>query len=156
MLDMLEVLVVQETARTLQQFKGEKCKMGVKPLLSFSGSLFDSNVKKDFHIGKSIFMDFFMGAETLTVDVEGLGLLISFSVGEEGGEGEGKPQIQMRCWRIVTKRSGEKVPRVEVEEIGPRIDLRVGRVVEAEDGAWKEAMKRTNGIQVMCLELFSE
>ena len=31
---------------------------------------------------------------------------------------------------------------MEVEEIGPRIDFRVGRVQQAEEGMWKEAMKR--------------
>lgn len=148
MLDMLELMVVPETARTLQQFKGEKCKVGVKPLLSFSGSLFESPVQNDYTRAKSLFVDFFRGAETQTVDVEGLGLLISFFVGEEGEEGEGKPQIQMRCWRIVTKRSGEKVPRVEVEEMGPRIDFRVGRVREAEEDAWKEAVKMAKGTEV--------
>ena len=48
----------------------------------------------------------------------------------------------MRVYRIVTRRSGQKVPRVEVEEIGPRCDFRIGRVREADEGMWKEAMKK--------------
>lgn len=147
MLDLLELYVVQETARTLQQFKGEKCKIGVKPLLSFSGAQFESPVANQYTLAKSMFVDFFRGGETQTVDVEGLQLLISFFAGENGNGGK-KAEIQMRCWRIVTKRSGQKVPRVEVEEMGPRIDFRVGRVREADDGIWKEAMKNPKGVEV--------
>lgn len=147
MLDMLELYVVQETARTLQQFKGEKCKIGVKPLLSFSGAQFESPGANEYTLAKSLFVDFFRGGETQTVDVEGLQLLIAFFAGEDGN-GEEKAKIQMRCWRIVTKRSGQKVPRVEVEEIGPRIDFRVGRVRQADDGVWKEAMKKAKGAEV--------
>lgn len=147
MLDMLEVCVVQDTARTLKQFKGEKCKIGVKPLLSFSGAQFESPVSNWYTLAKSIFVDFFRGGETTTVDVEGLQLLISFFAGEDG-EGGQKAQIHMRCWRIITKRSGQKVPRVEVEEMGPRIDFRMGRIREADAGVWKEAMKKAKGTDV--------
>ena len=139
--------MVQETARTLQQFKGEKCKIGVKPLLSFSGSQFEDPIPNEYTLAKSIFLDLFRGAETQTVDVEGLQLLISFFVGEEPEEGK-KAQIHMRCWRIITRRSGQKVPRVEVEEIGPRIDFKIGRIKEADPGIWKEAMKKVKGTEV--------
>ncbi len=147
MLDMLELCVVQDTARTLSQFKGEKCKIGVKPLLSFSGAQFDDPVPNKYTLAKSMFTDFFRGGETQTVDVEGLQLLISFFVGE-AGVGEQLPQIQMRCWKIATKRSGQKMPRVEVEEMGPRIDFRVGRTREADERAWKDAMKKAKGLEV--------
>ncbi|MCJ1451713.1 rRNA-binding ribosome biosynthesis protein rpf2 [Mycoblastus sanguinarius] len=140
-LDMLELYVVQDTARTLEQFKGEKCKVGVKPLLSFSGAQFDSPVSNPYTLAKSIFVDFFRGGETQTVDVEGLQLLISFFAGEDGAK------IQMRCWKIVTKKSGQKVPRVEVEEMGPRIDFRIGRIKEAEDRIWQEAIKKAKGTE---------
>ena len=153
MLDMLEFSVVQETARTLQQFKGEKCKIGLKPMLSFSGSQFESPVANEYTLAKSLFVDFFRGGETQAVDVEGLQLLISFSVGEEAVDG-GKAEIQMRCWRIITRRSGQRVPRVEVEEMGPRIDFRVGRARDADEGMWKEAMKKAKGTEVRTV-LFS-
>ena len=148
-LDMLELHVVQETARTLQQFKGEKCKVGIKPLLSFSGAQFESPVSNQYTLAKSIFVDFFRGAETQTVDVEGLQLLISFFAGESGENGR-PAEIQMRCWRIFTKKSGHKVPRVEVEEMGPRIDFRVGRTREPDRGVWKEATRKRDGFEVSC------
>ena len=149
MLDMLELYVVQDTARTLRQFKGEKCKVGVKPLLSFSGVQFESPVSNQYTLAKSMFIDFFRGAETQAVDVEGLQLLISFFAGEDGEDGQ-PAKIQMRCWRIITKKSGQKVPRVEVEEIGPRIDFQAGRTKEANEGQLKEAMKNGKGPEVCC------
>lgn len=81
------------------------------------------------------------------MDVEGLQLMISFTAAEDAHNGS-PAMIQMRCWRIITKRSGQRVPRVEVEEMGPRIDFVVGRSKEAEASAWKEAMKKPKGVEV--------
>ncbi|KAL8760877.1 MAG: hypothetical protein Q9184_002965 [Pyrenodesmia sp. 2 TL-2023] len=145
-LDMLEVYVVKDTARTLAQFKSEKCKVGLKPLLSFSGAQFESPLASQYTLAKSIFTDFFRGGESATVDVEGLQLMISFTAAEDAHDGS-PAMIQMRCWRIITKRSGQRVPRVEVEEMGPRIDFIVGRSKEAEASAWKEAMKKPKGVE---------
>ncbi len=144
---MLELLVVEDTVRTLEQFKGQKCKVGVKPLLSFSGAQFESPVSNKYTLAKNMFVDFFRGAETEKVHVETLQLLISFFAGEDGPEGE-PAQIHMRVWRIVTKKSEQKVPRVEVEEIGPRIDFRVGRIKEADAALQKDAMKKAKGTEV--------
>ncbi len=146
---MLEVGVVEGSARGLRQFNvkgGAGWQVGVKPMLSFSGTLFESPTPNAYTVAKSLFVDFFRGGETREVDVEGLQLLISFFVGEEEeGRGGEKPVIQMRCWRIVTRRSEGRVPRVEVVEVGPRIDMRVGRVREAQEGMWKEAMRKGKG-----------
>lgn len=146
-MDMMESCVVQDTARTLIQFKGEKCKTGVKPLLSFSGSQFENPIANQYTLAKSMFVDFFRGGETQTIDVEGLQLLISFFAGEDGPEGE-PAQIHMRWWKIVTKRSGQKAPRVELEEIGPRIDFTIGRIKEADEALRKQAMKVAKGSEV--------
>ncbi|KAL8651057.1 MAG: hypothetical protein Q9210_003471 [Variospora velana] len=145
-LDMLEVYVVKDTVRTLAQFKCEKCKVGLKPLLSFSGTQFESPVSNQYTLAKSMFTDFFRGGESSTVDVEGLQLMINFAAGEDAQDGS-PAKIHMRCWRIITKRSGQRVPRIEVEEIGPRIDFAIGRMKEAETGMWKEAMKKPRGVE---------
>ncbi|KAL9581808.1 MAG: hypothetical protein Q9212_003673 [Teloschistes hypoglaucus] len=145
-LDMMETYVIKDTARTLMQFKGEKCKVGLKPLLSFSGAQFESPVSNQYTLAKSILADFFRGGEAAAIDVEGLQLMINFAAGEDSQDGSAA-KIHMRCWRIITKRSGQKVPRVEVEEIGPRIDFTIGRIKEAEASVWKEAMKKPKGTE---------
>jgi len=142
-LDMMEGIVQQDTARTLSQFGGAKCRVGTKPLLSFLGTQFDEDGGgSKFRLAKSMFIDFFRGGEAQEVDVEGLQWMISFTAAEEVGEGDKKDTVYMRCWRLVTKRSGQRLPRVEVEEMGPRIDFQIGRVREADEGILKEAQKR--------------
>ena len=149
---MLECGVVQETARVLSQFKGAKPRVGVKPLLSFSGTQFeDPSEGGKFALAKSMFLDFFRGGETKEIDVEGLQWMINLSAGEEeDGLGGKREMVYMRCWRLVTKRSGQKLPRVEVEEMGPRVDFRLGRVRDADGSVMKEAMKKAKGIEVSC------
>ena len=146
---MLELYVKPETARTLKQFKGEKCKAGIKPLISFSGTPFDSPTPNAYTMAKNMFADFFRGSEVRDIDVEGFQLMIGFTAGEEGVNGE-SPEIQMRCWRIITRKSGQKVPRVQVEEMGPRLDFRVGRIQEADGDRWRDSLRRAKGTEV-CL-----
>lgn len=138
-LDMLELLVDADTFRSMQQFKTRKPASGLKPLLAFSGTLFDSPTPNAYTMAKSIFTDMFRGRDVNSVDVEALQWMIHFSVEEEDDQGIA-PKIRMRCFRLVTLRSGQKLPRVEIEEIGPRIDFRVGRLQEAEEGMMKTAL----------------
>lgn len=140
-LDMVELLVDPETMRTLNQFKNAKTAVGLKPLLSFSGSAFESPIANAYTLAKSILLDMFKGPDIQNVDVEGLQYMIHFSVDEEESA-EVKPMIHMRCYLIKTKKSGTNLPKVEVEEMGPRIDFRVGRIKEADLDMWKEAMRK--------------
>ena len=155
MLDMIEMGVMQDTARTISQFKCDKPTLGVKPMLAFSGTAWDDPSRSEYVLAKSIFTGFFRGAEVNEIDVEGLQLLISFFAGEESEVGL-KPLIQMRCYRLITKRSGSKVPKVDVEEIGPRIDFKVGRSREADSGMMKEALRKAKGTEVRLTKSFVE
>ena len=153
-LDMLECLVQPDTARTLAQFGGAKCRTGIKPLLSFSGTQFENTTSEygsntKFALAKSMFLDFFRGADAKEMDVEGLQIMINFiAVEEEVPGSDRKEMVYMRVWRLVTRRSGQKLPRIEVEEMGPRIDFRLGRVIEADEALLKESLKRAKGGEV--------
>ena len=138
---MLELYLDPESFRTLNQFKNKKCAVGLKPLLLFSGTPFESPVANEYTLAKSVFMDFFKGEPADKVDVEGLQYIVSISAKDvvDGGE---KPRIHLRVYLIKTKRSGQKLPRVEVEEMGPRMDFRVGRVKEADESMMKEALRK--------------
>lgn len=143
-LDLLELSIDPETIRTLQQFKNAKAKVGLKPLLSFSGSAFEGPGSTEYTLAKSVLTDLFKGPDVSNIDVEGLQYMIHFSVDEESLLPEGtKPGIHMRCYLLKTKKVvGSTNPRVEVEEMGPRIDFKVGRVREADPEMWKEAMRK--------------
>lgn len=141
-LDMLELYLDPESFRALTQFKNKKCAVGIKPMLLFSGTPFESPVTNEYTLAKSYFIDFFKGEPADKVDVEGLQYIVCLSARDTVDDEETKPKIHLRVYLIKTKRSGQKLPRVEVEEMGPRMDFRVGRIKEADEAMAKEAMRR--------------
>jgi ribosome production factor 2 len=141
-LDMLELYLDPESFRTLSQFKNKKCAVGLKPLLLFSGTPFESPVPNAYTLAKSVFTDFFKGETADKVDVEGLQYIVCISARDEVDGEEDKPMIHLRVYMIKTKKSGQRLPRVEVEEMGPRMDFRVGRMKEADEAMAKEALRR--------------
>lgn len=143
-LDLVELMVEPETMRTLAQFKNGKPAVGLKPLISFSGSAWESPTSNAYTLARSVLLDLFKGPDTKEVDVEGLQYMIHFSVDEET-DVDPKPAIHMRTYLLKTKKSGTSLPKVEVEEMGPRIDFRVGRIREADPDMWKAAMQRPKG-----------
>jgi ribosome production factor 2 len=145
-LDMLELYINPDTLRTLSQFKTAKPAVGLKPMIAFSGTLFDSPTPNAYTLAKSLFLDLFRGQDATEVDVEGLQYIIHFAA-EEEQDGIPKSQIHMRVYKIITQRSGQKLPRIEVEEMGPRIDFRVGRIREADESAMKEALKKPKQLE---------
>lgn len=143
---MLELYIDPDTFRQLNQFKNKKPMIGLKPMISFHGTVFESPNQTKYTLAKSLLLDFFRGQETSEVDVSGLQYLISISATEEE-EGQPPPQIHLRFYLIKTKRSGQKLPRVEVEEMGPRIDFRVGREQFPDADMLKEALKKPKGTE---------
>ncbi|KAK7908017.1 valyl-tRNA synthetase [Apiospora marii] len=141
-LDMIELSLEPESYRQISQFKTRKPAIGLRPMLVFSGTAFDSPTANEYTMAKSMFTELFTGDTTGDkIDVEGLQYLINISADEPAGD-EVKPAIHMRVYMISTKRSGHKVPRVEVEEVGPRMDFRPGRIQEPQEDMWKEALKK--------------
>lgn len=145
-LDMLELYLDPESFRTMTQFKNKKFVVGLRPMLLFAGTAFESPVSNEFTLAKSLLIDFFKGDPSDKIDVEGLQYIVSVTAEDTAGEGDAKPVIHLRVYMIQTKRSGQKLPRVEVEEIGPRMDFRVGRVREADESMLKDAMKKSFGL----------
>ncbi|KAI1093112.1 Brix-domain-containing protein [Rostrohypoxylon terebratum] len=140
-LDMLELHLDPESYRRISQFKGRKFAVGLRPMLLFSGTAFESPVANEYTMAKSMFIDMFKGdTSSDKIDVEGLQYLVSISADEPVGDSV-KPAIHLRIYLISTKRSGQRLPRVEVEEMGPRMDFRVGRMQEPDEAILKEAMK---------------
>ncbi|KAI8965574.1 Brix-domain-containing protein [Daldinia sp. FL1419] len=140
-LDMLELHLDPESFRRIAQFKGRKFAVGLRPMMLFSGTAFESPVANEYTMAKSMLIDLFKGdTSSDKIDVEGLQYIVSVSADEPVGDAV-KPAIHLRIYLISTKRSGQRLPRVEVEEMGPRMDFRVGRMQEPEEAVLKEAMK---------------
>jgi ribosome production factor 2 len=146
LLDMLELYINPDTFRTLQQFKNKKPSIGLKPLMAFHGTVFEDPNETKYTLAKSLFIDFFKGQDAEEVDVEGLQYLVSISA-QEPTDAMPSPEIKLRFYLIRTKRSGQKLPRVEVEEMGPRIDFRLGREQFADADMMKAALKKPKGAE---------
>lgn len=113
-------------------------------MLAFSGSVFAS-VPRYQNI-KNMFLDFFHGETVKGVDVEGLQYMVQLSAADPIKTNP-DPKVHLRVYLIKTKKSGRRLPRVEVEEIGPRIDFDIRRIQEANHDVIKEALKRPKVLQ---------
>ena len=60
--------------------------------------------------------------------------------------------LRMKCFsticRILLKKSGSRLPRVELEEVGPSIDLTMRRTKLASDDLYKRARKVPYAVKV--------
>lgn len=137
--DMIELSIVQ--AKLLQEFRKTTFHVGLKPLFTFNGEVFDSH-PTFIHI-KSLFLDFFRGQEIELLDPAALQHVISVTAGNVDEDSQTLPLVHFRVYLLKTfKSTTPKVPRVELEEIGPRFDFRVGREQTANPDMEKQAMKR--------------
>ncbi|KAF8467737.1 Brix domain-containing protein [Kalaharituber pfeilii] len=143
-LDMIELGLDSDTFKPLSAFKNAKPAYGMKPMLLFAGGAWDSAPRYQ-HL-KSMFMDFFRGPTVPQIDVEGLQYIVVFSAQEVTDENP-TPKVHFRTYLIQTKRSGQKLPRIEVEEMGPRMDFSLRRVKEPEDEMMKEALKQAKKLE---------
>lgn len=127
--DMVELGI--EKYISLKEIKVGKFPEGTKPMLLFTGEPFDTD--HEFHRLKSLLIDFFRGPTVSAVRLAGLEHVLHFSAFD------GK--IYLRSYRCMLKKSGCRTPRIELEEIGPSIDLVLRRTHLASDDLYKLAHK---------------
>ncbi len=150
-LDMVELLLLVPADPSEPE---PKLTIGVqmKPLILFAGSQWDdtsSSAQATLYLSlKSIMLDLFQGEEISSIDVAGLQYLLMIATGESSGtstdlnDPASKPVLHLRWYRIRTMRSNSpKIPRVELDPIGPTFDFRVGRSQIADSSVMKDAMK---------------
>ena len=134
MLDMVEFGI--ENFKSISDFEGDKIPLGTKPCLLFSGSLFETH--DELKRIKNLFIDFFRGPKVAKIRLQGLEHAIQFTALEKNG----KPVIYFRSYKIILKKSGTRVPRVELEEMGPNFDLSLRRSHLASEDLFKTACKQ--------------
>jgi ribosome production factor 2 len=111
----------------------------------FNGPLFDIHPRY-MHF-KNLMLDFFRGMQVESMEIEGLQHVISVSVGEQLNDPtttkEDLPSILFRVYIIRSKRVAESnTVRIELEEMGPRMDLKLGRWQEANEDMMKMALQK--------------
>ncbi|KDR23391.1 ribosome production factor 2 homolog isoform X2 [Zootermopsis nevadensis] len=135
-LDMVEFGI--ERYRGLKEFKTQKVSLGIKPCLLFAGELFEHN--HEYRRIKNLLVDMFQREKIQAVRLQGLEHALLFTAAED--------QIYLRSYRIQLKKSGSRIPRTELEEIGPSIDFKVRRTKISSDDLFKLACKRPKELKV--------
>lgn len=135
-LDMFELGI--EKYIPMSEFPGSRCAMGTKPCLLFAGEIFDTDA--EYKRLKNLLMDFFRGPSVEQVRLAGLEHVIQFTAHD------GK--LHLRSYRVMLKKSGTRIPRVELEEMGPSLDLVMRRTHLASDDLFKRACKTPKAVKV--------
>lgn len=146
--DMIELQVLSDY-KLFKDFKKMTFQVGLKPLFSFQGHIFDIN--PTYIQIKSLFIDMFHGEQSQLQDVAGLQYVISVSAVEEDDNDTAiakTPLIYFRVYKLKSYKSNEpKLARIELEETGPRINFKVGRVQAADAEMEKEAFRVPKQLQ---------
>ncbi|XP_069128652.1 ribosome production factor 2 homolog [Argopecten irradians] len=129
-LDMFELGI--EDFKSMYQMQGAKCNTGSKPCLVFAGEAFDQDTEHKRL--KNLFIDFFRGPVVSQLRLAGLEHVIQITALD------GK--ILLRNYKIKMKKSGSKIPRVELEDMGPSLDLVIRRTKLASDDLFKRSLRQ--------------
>lgn len=57
-------------------------------------------------------------------------------------------------FRTILKKSGTRLPKIELEEIGPRFNLRIRRTNLATNDLYKQACKKPKEVKVIFLTIY--
>lgn len=144
MYDAVEVGVEEEAAdcsssstmQFMRSFKGKSAVgVGNKPMVVFAS---EGDFETDEFLSqfKDTMQDLYRGPPANNVNLAGVDRVISFSVDNAGQAGAApgaqannvhgggtQYRILMRQYRVLFKKSGTKIPRVALEEMGPRLTL---------------------------------
>jgi len=129
-----------ENFKALSEFEGEKIPLATKPCLLFSGSLFETH--DEMKRVKNLLADFFRGPRVPKVRLQGLEHALQFTAVEK----DGKKVVHLRSYKMILKKSGTRLPRVELEEMGPRMDLTLRRSHLASDDLFNTACKQVKNV----------
>ena len=129
----------------MDDFKGLKRSIGSKPLFLFNGDAFEHI--DDFMKLKNFILDFFHGQQVHEIDLAGLDHVISITASEN--------IIYFRTYALKLKKSGTRLPRVELEEMGPCFNFTLGRKRFANTDVWGEAIKLPKVLKVGILNTIS-
>jgi len=120
-LDMLELSVDAGSFRSMASFESTRkavVRIDSKPAFIFQGSEFESN--PDLKTFKSLLLDYFRGHVLDKFNLAGLDRVVVCTAH--------KSVVYFRHYGIILRTTGTKYPRVELDLVGPSMDLKVRRV----------------------------
>ncbi|KAJ8314519.1 hypothetical protein KUTeg_006669 [Tegillarca granosa] len=123
--DMIELGI--QNFKSMLEFSGAKCAVGTKPCILFAGEPFDQEL--EYKRLKNLFI----GPVVEQIRLAGMEHVIMITA-QDG-------KIYLRNYKILLKKSGSRTPRVELEEMGPSLDLVIRRTKLASDDLYKQSLK---------------
>jgi ribosome production factor 2 len=140
LLDMFEFGLDDKTFQTMDAFDGIRkavVRVGSKPVILFQGDVWDANT--DLVVLKNFLLDFFRGETMEKINLSALDRVIIFTATQTEGS---TPRIHFRHYGVSLKKSSSTLPRVELDEVGPRMDLHLRRRKSASDEVSNAARKQ--------------
>lgn len=136
-LDIVELAIKE--FRELKEFKVEKISAHVKPCIVFNG--YKWKLTEELRRLRNILLDLFHKEPVDAIRLQGIEHVISFTVSDD-------LTIYMRSYKILLKKSGQKTPRIELEEIGPSANFSIRRTKIASKDLYKTALKKPAALRV--------
>lgn len=137
LLDMVELGV--ESYQGLKDFAASKITMGIIPCLVFAGPAWEQT--DEMKTLRSIFVDLFHREKADAIRLQGLEHVLSFTATDDG-------KILIRSYKSLLKKSGCRTPRIELEEIGPHVDLTVRRSKLPSEDLMKQACRKPKQLKI--------
>lgn len=129
-MDMVELGI--SNFQSIQAIGGPTCAVGMKPAFVFSGELFEQ--REEYKKVQNLLLDFFRGRVVDTINLAGLQSVISVTATEEA--------LHFCVYRVLLKRSGTRTPLIQLQLMGPSMDLKVGRTRFAAPELLKQALRQ--------------
>ena len=130
--------------KSIQQFEASAIpQLGNKPAFIFTGQQFTTHPA--LIQAKSLLLDFFRGRQIEHLNLKGLDrvIFVSYVMSPlSPGGGDGNPVIVFRQFAVKYKKSGTNIPKVVLDEMGPRCNLTLRRRREAPVDLEKEATRQ--------------
>jgi len=144
MLDMQEFSVKDYKSISSFNKQGTEALLGSKPLILFQGSTFESDER--MKRSKSLLLDYFSGLRPQTAMLQGIDQVVVVSALEgatpaAGAASGAPPGITVKRFKLKMVKSGSRLPRVELDEIGPSFKLQLDRTKDPDRERWKAAIK---------------
>jgi hypothetical protein len=133
---MFEFGIAGTSFQGMEAFEGIRkavVRVGSKPALVFQGESWDSNA--DLVLLKNFFLDFFRGEVLPKINLSALDRVIILTASESG-------LVHFRHYGVGLRKSATHLPRVELDEVGPRMDLTLRRRKSAPAELAAQALKQ--------------
>uniref|UniRef100_A0A2K6TD93 Ribosome production factor 2 homolog n=1 Tax=Saimiri boliviensis boliviensis TaxID=39432 RepID=A0A2K6TD93_SAIBB len=121
---------------SLKDIKNSKCPEGTKSMLIFAGDDFDVT---DYRRLKTLLTDFFRGPTVSNIHLAASEYVPHFTALNGN--------IYFRSYKLLLKKSGSRTPRIELEGMGPSLDLVLRSTRLASDDLYELSVKMPKALK---------